>query len=90
MTDKKSKPLDDSGAAEVQERMDAITAQGFVGTKTDPTPNENYSLQTPPDAPTPETDAKLAEQTGSPRAAALRANEQREKFAGVEEEPAQP
>lgn len=30
---------------------------GFLGVEVDPTPDENYSLQTPADAPTPETDA---------------------------------
>ena len=50
----------DVGQKEVQERVDAEEAQGFRGQNVDPTPNENYSMETPPDAPTPETDAKLA------------------------------
>lgn len=33
--------------------------KGYFGSVPDPTPNENYSLQTPQDAPTPETDDKL-------------------------------
>jgi len=31
--------------------------RGYAGFEVDPTPNENYSLETPQDAPTPETDA---------------------------------
>lgn len=53
-------PDGDLGAAEVQERVDEAEEQGFLGVKVDPTPNENYSMQTPPDAPTPETDADAA------------------------------
>lgn len=50
----------DVGQAEVQERVDAEEAKGFRGQNVDPTPNENYSMETPPDAPTPETDPALA------------------------------
>jgi hypothetical protein len=49
----------DAGEAEVAERMNAAAEKGFFGIVTDPTPNENYSLETPDDAPTPETDADL-------------------------------
>ena len=50
----------DAGQDEVQANMDEETEQGFRGVKVDPTPDLNYSLQTPPDAPTPETDAGAA------------------------------
>lgn len=50
----------DLGQKELQETFDKANEQGFFGVEVDPTPNENYSLETPPDAPTPETDAKLA------------------------------
>ncbi len=45
------------GAEQVQEKIDAETAQGFRGVKADPTPNEHYTF--PGQAaglPTPETD----------------------------------
>ncbi len=69
---KKSSLTDDAGQAEVQARSDEAAEKGYYGTVPDPTPNENYSLRTPQDAPTPETDAKLAAEVGSPRAAALK------------------
>lgn len=56
----------DAGIAEVQEKFDAINERGFVGETTDPTPNENYSLEGGADpktgstGPTPETDPELA------------------------------
>lgn len=50
----------DLGQAEMQERMDEINRQGRIGGTPDPTPDVNYSLLTPPDAPTPETHADLA------------------------------
>lgn len=50
---------EDLGQAEVQERMDAATSSGFIGGTPDPTPDAHYSLLTPPDAPTPETDPDL-------------------------------
>jgi len=50
----------DIGQAEVQEKFDKLEEDGFLGTQVDPTPNENYSMETPPDAPTPETDPELA------------------------------
>lgn len=49
----------DAGQAEMQERFDAAAEKGYFGHAPDPTPNENYSLETGPDAPTPETDAAL-------------------------------
>jgi hypothetical protein len=52
---------DDSGAAEVQEKVDAENEQGFRGTRVDPTPLENYTLQgVTSGKPTPETDEKAA------------------------------
>jgi hypothetical protein len=54
---KKEQVRDDLGASEVQSRMDEFTAQGFRGTKVDPTPNENYTVAgVTSGAPTPETD----------------------------------
>jgi len=49
----------DGGAAEVAEKVEEAEADGFLGTETDPTPNENYTFGGN-DLPTPETDAKLA------------------------------
>lgn len=49
----------DAGRAEVQKRTDEAEEKGYVGLVPDPTPNENYSLETGQDAPTPETDADL-------------------------------
>jgi hypothetical protein len=50
------------GEAEVQKAVDEEQEQGFVGTKVDPTPNENYTLQgVVAGKPTPETDEKAAE-----------------------------
>lgn len=56
MTEKKT---EDAGQDEVQETVDAEEAQGFRGTKVDPTPNENYSVAgVLAGKPTPETDEK--------------------------------
>lgn len=52
----------DLGQDQVQQKVDEAAEQGFFGTAADPTPRENYSLQTPPDAPTPETDKGAAEE----------------------------
>jgi hypothetical protein len=52
---------DDSGAAEVQAKVDAENEQGFRGTRVDPTPLENYTLAgVTSGKPTPETDEKAA------------------------------
>lgn len=52
---------DDGGAAEVQAKVDAENEQGFSGTRVDPTPLENYTLDgVTSDKPTPETDEKAA------------------------------
>jgi hypothetical protein len=45
----------DAGQAEVQAMFDEAAEKGYFGYTPDETPNENYTLQTPPDAPTPET-----------------------------------
>lgn len=51
----------DAGQAEVQAKMDKVEEQGFEGTQVDMTPRENYTLQTPQDAPTPETTERVAQ-----------------------------
>jgi hypothetical protein len=45
---------DDAGQAELQAAADEVAEKGHYGETPDDTPNENYSLETPPDAPTPE------------------------------------
>lgn len=56
----------DAGEAEVQDRVDQETEQGFRGTEADPTPNENYTVDgVTSGKPTPETDAKQAEKARS-------------------------
>lgn len=53
----------DGGNADVQSKMDEATEQGYFGTTSDPTPNENYTfLEQAKGAPTPETDSELAEE----------------------------
>lgn len=51
-----AKKTDDAGQAEVQKKVDKAEEQGFEGEQVDPTPRENYTLQTPQDAPVPEVD----------------------------------
>lgn len=41
-----------SAKGDVAERVAAENAQGFVGQKVDPVPNEEYSLESGPDSPT--------------------------------------
>lgn len=67
----------DAGQAEVQERMDEATEQGFMGLKVDPTPNERYSLESD-DWRTPESDPEAAQAVGSSKftAAAAEAEKQ--------------
>ena len=58
---KATSTTEDAGQAEVQERMDEATEQGFIGAKVDPTPNENYTVEgVTGGAPTPETDVQAA------------------------------
>jgi hypothetical protein len=47
-------------AQDVQAKVDAAEERGFYGVEVDPTPRENYTLQTPQDAPTPENDPDQA------------------------------
>ena len=59
MADKKK--TSDSGEAEVQANVEEANEQGFLGTRVDPTPLENYTLGgVTSGKPTPETDDKLA------------------------------
>lgn len=58
----------EAGAPEVQKKKDAEDAQGFSGVEVDPTPNENYTVEgVTSGKPTPETDKKAAEESGTPR-----------------------
>jgi hypothetical protein len=41
----------DAGQADVQKQVDKIEAKGFLGQKVDPIADEEYSLQSGPDAP---------------------------------------
>jgi hypothetical protein len=53
---------DDLGQAEVQQRVDQETEQGFAGVTTDPTPNEHYTVAgVTSGKPTPETDTAQAD-----------------------------
>lgn len=58
------KPVDfGAGLDEVQAKADKETKQGFRGVETDPTPNENYTVDgVLAGKPTPETDRDHAEQ----------------------------
>lgn len=62
-TDKKAgQPADDAGVRQVEEAVAQADAQGFVGAKVDPTPNEAYTWRgVHADAPTPETDVAAAQ-----------------------------
>jgi hypothetical protein len=58
----------DEALSEVAERYAPEQEQGYRGDVTDPTPNENYTVQgVTSGAPTPETDPGLAEEAGSAR-----------------------
>ncbi len=61
---KKKQQSEDAGQAEVQEKVDKETEQGFVGIEIDQTPNERYSQESD-DSRTPESDPKEAEKVGS-------------------------
>lgn len=50
-----SENKDDAGADQVQQSFDEAAEKGYFGHSPDDTPRENYSLETGPDAPTPET-----------------------------------
>ena len=75
---KKSDGGQDAGQAELQEIFDEAEEKGYFGTVPDPTPNENYSLETPPDAPTPETDANAAREAREATAGRVGALERKE------------
>ena len=49
----------DAGQAELQKYADKVEEQGYEGHVPDETPNENYSLETPQDAPVPETTERV-------------------------------
>lgn len=63
---KQGASTDDVGQKEVQEAFDVANEQGYFGVTTDPTPDENYTLQGN-DKPTPETDEKLADEARKAR-----------------------
>lgn len=65
-TDKAPDNAGDSGASQVQAKFDEANEKGYFGYSPDDTPRENYTLQTPSDAPTPETEAakKRAKEAG--------------------------
>lgn len=44
----------DAGQAEVQAKFDEAADKGYFGSTPDDTPNENYTLRTKAEAPTPE------------------------------------
>lgn len=55
------KKTTDDGAETLQEAFDEAEDKGYFGVKTDPTPNENYTVAgVTSGAPTPETDADAA------------------------------
>lgn len=61
-TSKSSTASEDVGADQVQEAFDEANEKGFFGTKVDPTPNENYTVEgVTSGKPTPETDEKAAQ-----------------------------
>lgn len=63
MTEKSKQNRDgDGGTGEVQAAVDRETEQGFRGVETDPTPNENYTVDgVTSGKPTPETDPEYAD-----------------------------
>jgi hypothetical protein len=58
--------------AEAPAKSEPVEEQGFSGDRVDHTPRENYTLQTPQDAPTPETTErnKQAEEANAAKIAA--------------------
>lgn len=75
MADEKKVTAKDAAAdtKDVQAQFDAAADQGYFGREVDPTPQENYTVQTPPDAPVPENDEK-ARQAAQERAAEINAD----------------
>lgn len=67
-SDPKASSTADAGEAEVQERSDRETDQGYRGTVADPTPNHAYTVGgVVHGEPTPETDTELAAQATQTR-----------------------
>lgn len=59
MAEKSEKKVTDSGAAEVQAKVDEAEEKGYLGTAVDETPRENYTLKgVTSGAPTPENPSK--------------------------------
>ena len=61
--DRRDERGDESAKGDVQERADEANEQGFYGEKADPTPNENYSLESggaPEDFDVPEVNPERA------------------------------
>ncbi len=72
----KAESTDDVGQAEVQDAFDEANEQGFFGTTSDPTPNENYTVAGVIGcAPTPETDEDARAAVQKHQAADLKASE---------------
>lgn len=46
-----STPKTDGGQADAQKLVDKAEDRGFIGTKADPRPNSDYSLESGPDSP---------------------------------------
>lgn len=70
---KKDSASADAGVDQVQATVDAENAQGFRGTKVDPTPNEHYTVAgVTAGKPTPETDAAHADTVAAHTAALAR------------------
>ena len=58
----------DAASKRVQDATDKANAKGYLGISTDPTPNENYTIQgVTSGKPTPETDPAQAAKVGSSR-----------------------
>ncbi len=72
----KAESTDDVGQEEVQDTFDEANEQGFFGTSSDPTPNENYTVAgVVKGAPTPETDEGAKAEVLKHQAADLKASE---------------
>lgn len=50
-TQKTAEKAADQAKAEAQKAVDTAEEQGFIGTKVDPRPNSDYSLESGPDSP---------------------------------------
>ena len=66
----KPKPAPEASKPADSKHLDQEALEkGYFGYSPDPTPRENYTLRTPSDAPTPETDKELAEKARKNREA---------------------